>query len=166
MSRDGVDSFISPLRWPDFYLEAISATPAKKTPVLHFIENLFSNLFATFPHASRVEDHLNAILALRAPHRATIELMWETSPQTKKVAKLVRKIILETYPWRSDLFIPNDPFSIVFLMPWDDLEISEVIMELEEKLVIHITDEEMEKTIPKTLGAFVDFIVSYLPPDS
>ena len=78
----------------------------------------------------------------------------------------MREIILKTYPWRSDLFIPNDPFQIVFLMPWDDLEIFEVVMELEEKLNIHISDEDMEKNIPKTLCAFVDFIVSYLPPNS
>ena len=48
-------------------------------------------------------------------------------------------------------------------MPWDDLEIFEVIMELGEKLSIQIPDEDMEKTIPKTLGEFVAFVASYLP---
>ncbi len=164
MNQDEVEPAISPLCWPDFYLVEISAKPIQKTSVLHAIGNFFSNFFANFPPASRLEDHLNAVLASRAPHRATIELMWETSPQTKKVAKEMREIILKTYPWRSDLFIPNDPFQIVFLMPWDDLEIIEVVMDLEEKLNIHISDEDMEKNIPKTPSAFVDFVASYLQP--
>ncbi|MCW3097797.1 MAG: hypothetical protein JWL77_3415 [Chthonomonadaceae bacterium] len=70
------------------------------------------------------------------------------------------KRIQEEYEWRNDHFLPGDPFDIVFLMPWDDLEIVEVIMECEDHLGIEIKNEDALAWSGTMLGNVVDTLLA------
>jgi len=73
---------------------------------------------------------------------------------------VVCKKIQETYEWPNDHFLPEDPFDILMLMPWDDLEIVELVMALEEDLEIDIPNPEVEAWFGATLSTVVDRLMA------
>ena len=81
------------------------------------------------------------------------------NPKRLEMARYLCLLIKEKYDWPNDHFIPNDPFDIVFQIPWDDLDIIEVIMRCEEDLEIEIKDEEAQEW-GGALGDIVDFLVA------
>lgn len=87
---------------------------------------------------------------------------WGNDPVRFKVAKQVCHRIQERYEWPNDHFIPEDPFDVLFLTPWDDLEVNEVILELEDDFRVHLSDAEVADWQGKTLAAVVDSVYSKL----
>ncbi|HVF10411.1 MAG TPA: hypothetical protein VNA16_06400, partial [Abditibacteriaceae bacterium] len=52
-----------------------------------------------------------------------------------------------------------DPFDIAFQVPWDDLQIVEFVMRVEEDLEFEVKDEEAQSW-GGVLGDIVDFLVA------
>ena len=84
--------------------------------------------------------------------------VWGDDPKRLQTARYLCGVLKEEYDWPNNHFIPDDPFDIIFQIPWDDLQIVEVVMRFEEDLKIKIEDKEAEK-FTGTLGDIVAFLV-------
>lgn len=89
--------------------------------------------------------------------RPAPEIWGEESARIQTALRICRRI-QEQYEWPNDRFLPGDPVDIVMLMPWDDLDIVEFVMQLEEDFGIDLPDEEAEKW--KILGDILDSVMA------
>jgi len=86
--------------------------------------------------------------------------VWGDDPLRVKIGLIVCRRVQQEYEWRNDHFLPDDPFEMVFLIPWDDLVIVELVMELEDDLDIKIENEVAEAWSGRTLGDVVDSLLA------
>jgi acyl carrier protein len=135
-----------PLQWPDFY------TPTERKSVWQRLPLIGWMFSAGLPGYTEVVEDLRQQIRERPEVDSA---RWGDDPLYQRVGQAVCKITREQYEWPNERFLPDDPVEIVFLMPWDDLEIVEVVMQLEEELGISIEDDEAE-TWGGTLGDFVE----------
>src|SRR5438093_13788719 len=69
--------------------------------------------------APTVEEIKEQLLGREIPTAST----WGVDPLRVSIGNRIGRLIQEEYEWPNDHFIPDDPLDVVFLMPWDDLEI-------------------------------------------
>ncbi len=84
--------------------------------------------------------------------------VWGDEPARASIAWRICRRVKELYGWPNDHFLPGDPVAIVMHMPWDDLDIVEFVMQIEEDFKIMLPDEEAEKW--RTLGDIVDSVIA------
>ena len=138
---------MTPLQWPDFYQR-----PAP-TPI-----SWFAQLWHGSCHqCSQVTEHLKRELIARSRPDA---LVWGEDPLRIRMGLLACKHIQRNYEWPNDHFVPEDPFDILILLPWDDLEIVELVMALEADLDMTIADSEVEAWVGTRLGNVVDRLLA------
>lgn len=140
---------MEPLHWPDFY-PAESAKPESIWEKLPLVGWWFSP-----SDFKPVIDNINEQLLARPKPDITV---WGNDLTRQKMAQYICSTIKTEYGWPNDHFIPNDPVEIVFQFPWDDLELVEFVMRVEEYLKIEIKDEEAE-TWDGVLAGIVDFLI-------
>jgi hypothetical protein len=78
----------------------------------------------------------------------------------QRVGAIVAKICTDCNPWDSDSFIPDDPFWIVWGLPWGDLSEVEAIMEIEDQLAIELRDDDLRPMPDMTFGQVVDLLLN------
>ena len=132
-----------PLQWPEFYLQPVQMSWLKR--LWHKSDYL------------QVMEYLQRQLLTRS--RPDLRI-WGEDPMRIRMGIVVCKKIQETYEWPNDHFLPEDPFDILMLMPWDDLEIAELVMGLEEDLEIDIPNPEVEAWFGATLSTVVDRLMA------
>lgn len=139
---------MTPLEWPDFVQQPAPASWFKR----HFTcwNNYWNNLHQATAHLNR------QLLARPRPD----PLVWGEDPLRIKMGLLVCKRIQTNYAWPNDHFLPEDPFKTITLLPWDDLDIVELVMALEEELDIVIVDAEAMSWDELTLGNVVDRLLA------
>ncbi len=71
--------------------------------------------------------------------------IWGNNSVRQEMGQYLCATLKEEYEWPNDHFIPEDPFDIAFQIPWDDLQIVEFVMRVEEDLEFEVKDEEAEK---------------------
>ena len=116
-----------PLHWPHDFSPAINRTWC------------WGRGFGREYH--RVVAHISGQLEAR---ESPPETVWGTEPTRRSIAPRICHRIQELFEWPNDHFLPDDPIDILFLAPWDDLEIVELIMQTEEDFGIDIPDREAE----------------------
>jgi hypothetical protein len=131
----------TPLQWPNDF------QPSAK-------RSWFGLLFAGKRAHRSVVDCISQQLLARAQPASEC---WGGDPLRVQVAQVVCKRAKELYAWPNDHFIPGDPVDIVFLMPWDDLDIVEFVMQMEGDFGIDIDDTEANTW--RTLRDVVDTVV-------
>ena len=107
---------VAPLFW-----EYTPEPPAPKTWRTWFTDTRPS-LYATQPFVDR------QLFRRQKPSPAR----WGTDVSRIRIGQLICRVAKEQYGWSNDYFLPDDPFNIVFLVLWDDLDIVEVAMKIEE----------------------------------
>lgn len=131
---------MKPLQWPPLFYQPVQLS-------------WFQRLFAPDDRYRQVTEQLKRELKARPrPEPPT----WGADPERVRIALLLCKKTQETYDWPNDHFIPEDPFEIIALLPWDDLDVVELAMALEEDLTIDIENFEVETWASITLGEVVD----------
>lgn len=88
--------------------------------------------------------------------------IWGDGPLRRRIGPFLSRILKENYDWPNDHFIPEDPFSIALLMPWDDLDVIEVSLQLEDALNIEMSNEDIETFFDGTLGDLMDYLIGKL----
>ena len=141
---------MEPLHWPDFY-QSEADEPQSFWKRLPFIGWLFSS--------SDYEAVINSVKEQLLARPKPSPGMWGDDLSRVKMARYLCSTVKEEYEWPNDHFIPDDPFEIVFQMPWDDLKIVEFVMRVEEDLDVNVPDEEAEMW-GGTLGNIVDYLVA------
>jgi hypothetical protein len=135
---------VRPLHWPTGF-----PLPAQSS----WLDRLF-NPYKSYTEVKKV---LDAQLQARPRPDPSV---WGDDPLRVRIGLLVCTRLLEEYEWRNDHFIPGDPFDIAFMIPWVDLEVGEVIMDLEGDLGIKIENEVAEAWSGRTLGYVVDTLLA------
>jgi acyl carrier protein len=140
--------FVEPLRWPEFYQARSeeSKTFWQRLPLIGW-------LFASSDYEAVAKSIKEQLLARPKPDPH----LWGDDPQHVQMAQYLCRVIQEEYEWPNDHFVPDDPCEIVFLLPWDDLEIVELVMRIEEELGFEVPDDEAEKW-----SGVLDDVVSFL----
>jgi acyl carrier protein len=133
---------MQPLQWPDNFTPAASLWDW--IPFLAW----FSPRNARY--AEVAEDIRRQLLQRQAPDPA----VWGSDPVRLQTARSLCRWAQKQYAYPNDHFLPDDPFEIVFQMPWDDLEVVEFMICMEEAYDIAIADEECRRW--RTLGDVVD----------
>lgn len=85
--------------------------------------------------------------------------IWGTDPLRIRIGQILSKVAQEAYHWPNDYFVPNDPFEIVYLMPWDEIEIKNISQRLEHELNIKLKISDLYELQGKTLSQFLDFLI-------
>jgi hypothetical protein len=133
---------MQPLQWPDNFTPAASLWD--RIPFLSWFSPRNTR------HAEVAEAIRRQLLQRQAPDPA----VWGSDPLRRQTARSLCRRIQEQYGYPNDHFLPEDPVEIVFQIPWDDLEIMEVILRIEGDHDIAIADEEWLRW--RTLGDVVD----------
>ncbi len=139
---------MEPLHWPDQLQQH-----AQKPPLWHRLPLV--GLYKP-PNFSRAIEPVAEQLKTRQPPPPEV---WGDDPARVNVAHYLCSAAQKRYQWPNDHFIPEDPFDVVFQIPFDDLEIVEMVLRFEEELKITISDEEAQQWADKTLGEVVDFLL-------
>jgi hypothetical protein len=105
-------------------------------------------------------ERLNDVLEQQRLRPPLDPLRWGANPSNVIIGKRICAIVQEHYDWATDRFIPEDPFEIVFLLPYDDLEFEEFALTIEHEFRVKLSDEELQTLVGKTLGYFVDTVVA------
>jgi hypothetical protein len=132
---------VEPLRWPDFY-------EPRRHPIILFSRRAAANWRAT------VQDARAQLQARPSPSADR----WGTGDCRRDVGQTLCSLVQRTYDWPNDHFIPEDPVDVVFLMPDDDLEIVEVILEFQKALGVRLPDVHAKLETCKLLGDFVEVL--------
>jgi acyl carrier protein len=133
---------MTPLTWPDLLPQP---EPGSWVQQLFTSGSYYSNLRKATEHVTK------ELLARSKPD----PLLWGDDPRRIQIGALVCKCIQENYFWPNDHFLPEDPFDIACLLPWDDLDIVELVMSFEEVLDLTIDDAEVESWFGATLSTVV-----------
>jgi acyl carrier protein len=131
------------LAWPDAFYQ-----PAPSSRLKRF--------FTPYANFAQVKEALDQQLRERPrpdPH------LWGDDPVRVKTGSLLCKLIEETYQWPNDHFLPDDPFDIACLLPWDDLDIVELTMSLEENLDRTIEDAKVLSWAGASLRGVVESLL-------
>lgn len=97
-----------------------------------------------------VEDVRRQLLQREAPDPS----VWGSDPLRLQTARYLCRRIREQYAYPNDHFLPQDPVEILFQMPWDDLEMVELLLQIEKDHGIAVSDEELSRW--RTLGDVVE----------
>jgi hypothetical protein len=136
--------FVPPLHWP-----VPNTTLRKRT--------WFSRLMGHPSDYVATKQNISEQLLKRQKSNVDI---WGDDPIHGQVGQQICRIAKDVYDWPTDNFIPDDPFDIVFLMPWDDLELVEVSVLLQEPLAVMLTNNEIYGISGKSLGDLVKLIAT------
>jgi acyl carrier protein len=132
---------IAPLTWPPGF----QPTAMRSWRWLFRGSNEYRNV---------VEDISRKLLARQQP----LPTCWGDDPLRAEIGILVCKRVRDLYHWPTDRFVPDDSIDVALLMPWDDLDIVELVMQLEEDFDIEVPDAEASTW--KTLGDVVDTLAA------
>jgi acyl carrier protein len=133
-----------PLQWPPFFQQPVHAS-------------WFKQLFTSQDNYTQVMEHLKR--EIRARPRPDPRI-WGDDPHRILMGLLLCKKIQGVHEWPNDQFLPEDPFVIVMLIPWDDLEIMELALDLEEELGFDIPNAEVVSWVGTTLSGVVDRLMA------
>ncbi len=111
----------------------------------------------SFSKARKDYAHINRQLKARGPIPPSV---WGDDPTRQRVGAIVAKICEDCNPWESDRFIPDDPFWIVWGLPWGDLSEVEAIIRIEEQLGIELRDGDLRPMPDMTFGQVVDLLLN------
>src|SRR5258708_1612454 len=151
---------MEPLRWPE---------GLRRRTAIDYVLEFIPLIGPAFSPAGRQEapaiEHITEQLLERKEPNPEI---WGSEPLRQEIARSVCRLTQKEFDWPNDRFIPEDPVDIVFQVPWEDLQIIEFIMSLEEELDIAVSDDDSMAW--KTLGDVVDTawskVLSAKPPGS
>ena len=87
-------------------------------------------------------------------------LRWGPDSTHLRIGHLICRLAKKQYDWVNDYFIPDDPFDIVFLTPWDDLDLVIIAMDIEEELEISLEPQEVYALCGGTVNDFVELVTS------
>lgn len=146
---------MTPLQWPAYFRRPLHGKPdaAERT-------SWVARLIQQFTEPSdydRVRQDIGEVLSARPRPDPGV---WGTDPARIRTGLTLCRKIQEEYEWPNDHFIPEDPFDIAMLIPWDDLEIVELMLALEESLQFPITNEEANLWVGSTLGSVTDHLLT------
>ncbi|RYG75021.1 hypothetical protein EON80_02020 [bacterium] len=141
---------MAPLHWPESY------QPTPREP-RSFWERL--PLIGEWFEASDYPEVVPTLMGQLAARPKPDPTIWGDDPVRVEMALYLCNVVQQAYGWPNDHFLPEDPFEIVFLEPWDDLEIIECAMQVEEDLGLDLPDETV-KEWGGTLGNVVDSLVA------
>ena|GEM_PF-6049364 len=121
--------------------------------------NWFKRLLKPAPSFKQMQEGLNQQLSMR---QCPSPLRWGSDAPHLRVGYVICRIAKEHFDWINDYFIPDDPFDIVFLTPWDDLDLVVIAMDIEEELEIslELEPEEVYALCGGTVNDFVELITS------
>ena len=108
---------MEPLKWPEFY------KPAQQKSFLGAFTRLQKENWDRVKHSVYKQ--------LLSRPRPDLD-QWGHDDCRHKVGQTLCNLVKQMYGWPNNHFIPEDPIDVVFLMPHDDLEIVEVILEFED----------------------------------
>jgi hypothetical protein len=134
------------LEWPGDFYEPVPSSWLKR-----FLD--------PYPNFVPVKEALDRQLRERSRPDPGV---WGDDPLRVRTALAACKLIQENYQWPNDHFLPADPFDIVCLIPWDDLDIVELVMSLEEHLGVTLDDAKALSWEGTTLDGVVDTLLD--PP--
>ncbi len=85
------------------------------------------------------------------------ESEWEAYEYSQEIRRQIEKIVIEhAYPENST-FHPLDPFELMIVLRYGDLNEVEIVMELEKEFGFDFTDEILEWLVEEKV-TFIDFI--------
>ena len=110
-------------------------------------------------------DHICQQLALRT---ADCWALWGPNEARVQAAQFVARTVGEEVEWPNPIFIPDDPFELVF---WDhkscavdDLSLVGAFMTIESHFGASPSDEDLDRFQEGTFGAYVDFLLQASRP--
>jgi len=131
---------MEPLQWPEYLRDSLEDYHRWQTIVVQIASPL-----------------IRKAIAFQLSTRPPIDpLTWGDNPYRQHIARVLCQHIQKCYGWPNDRFLPQDPFDIVCLIPWDDLELEEMVIGLEEILRLRVPDAEAVSWCGKSLAHVVD----------
>ncbi len=128
---------MTPLHWPDDFDPGRDVGPCGGPP-------------------SSIEAAISNQLSMRSEPSAD---RWGSDPARASIGRALCAAIQHEYRWPNARFIPADPVDVALLMPWDDLNIVEIVMDLEERLHFEIHDSIPEGWPGRCLRNVVESLV-------
>lgn len=126
----------------------------KKFPLLG---RLISNRTWTLCHRP-IKESIVQILASRPIIDASI---WGDVLH-QEVALFLCLKVKEEIGWPNGRFIPTDSVEVILWMCEDDLEIVEIVLDIEDRFKIKISDDRIQSICKGTMNDFVDQIASLM----
>lgn len=84
--------------------------------------------------------------------------IWGDDPERIHLARLVCRLAHENLWWPNDHFIPEDPARVAFFEHEDGLDLTAMVIDLEQALGTRFSDQEVLSWLDMTLGDVIDWL--------
>ena len=128
---------------------------------------LFGWIYASAAHSCRVQPFVESVRDELLQRDATTRECWRGGPHSEGFSLYLCKLVGDAYDWPNDFFVPDDPCNLLFFN--DDMEISEVMMAVEDELGLPagtIDESFLPRAWDMTLGELSDTLLAFADDDS
>jgi acyl carrier protein len=152
--EDGSESDYQPLSMPTFSREARAGEV--DDPWDSIIRGFNSALVWAGARQPIAADIKRQLVARPRPP----DSVWGDAPERIRIARIVCRAAKDAMWWPNDHFIPDDRVNVAFYEHVDGLDTGFLVLEIEKRLSIRVSDEEAIAWFDGTLGDVVDWLMN------